>query len=102
MPEMRFQVRWPDGTESVCYSPSLIVMDHFAAGASYPLGEFLRRSRAALTEASDRVRERYGFACSRALGQLAEIERRAAAGFAGAPDGAAVTVLAFHCADTSR
>lgn len=91
---MRFQIRWPDGRAESCYSPSLIVKEYFEPGQTYPLGEFLDRSRAALTIASDRVEAKYGRPCSLALGQLSRIE---AAGqrFAGRPD-ATVTVVAFE------
>ncbi len=74
MPEMRFRVRWPDGSVEDCYSPSLVIKDHFTPGDSYAVADFLDRSRTALTAASERVREKYGFACSRALDQLARIE----------------------------
>lgn len=74
MPELRFVVRWPDGTRETCYSPSTVVREHFDAGTLYPIGEFLSRSRAALTAASDRVKAIYGTPCSLALGQLARIE----------------------------
>ena len=85
MPEMHFCIRWPDGTEEVCYSPSRVVRLHFDAGESYALDDFLARSRAALTVASDRVRAKYGMPCARALGQLARIEAVGLA-FAGTPD----------------
>lgn len=78
MPEVRFTVRWPDGAEEDCYSPSTVIHQHLSAGASYPLPEFLARARTALTEASDRVAAKYGFACSAAMDQLARIEARAA------------------------
>ena len=45
MPEMRFRIRWPDGTPETCYSPSLVIKDFFAPGESYSLHEFLRLSR---------------------------------------------------------
>jgi uncharacterized repeat protein (TIGR04042 family) len=93
MPEMRFHLRWPDGSTSVCYSPSLVIGDYLRPGAAYPLAEFVGLARGALQAASARVRAKYGFACSRALRQLDEIERRAA-GFSGAAD-AEVAVLAF-------
>ncbi len=93
MPEMHFRVRWPDGSEERCYSPSLVIHDYFQPGAAYPLPEFVRRSREALQIASERVRAKYGFACSSALDQLARIEERAA-GFP-PTDAAAVHVVAF-------
>lgn len=77
MPEMRFHIRWPDGVEESCYSPSLVIKDYFVPGKTYPLSDFVARSRTALMIASDRVREKYGMACSRALGQLARIETTA-------------------------
>ncbi|TDT96927.1 putative repeat protein (TIGR04042 family) [Azorhizobium sp. AG788] len=79
MPEMRFHIRWPDGRAEACYSPSLVIKEHLDVGASYPLVDFLARSRTALTIASDRVEAKYGFPCSRALGQLARIEAAARA-----------------------
>ena len=77
MPEMRFVVRWPNGAKGTCYSPSLVIKDHFREGETYALADFVARSREALTIASDRVKAKYGHACSLALGQLAEIERLA-------------------------
>ncbi|TPE51694.1 MSMEG_0570 family nitrogen starvation response protein [Amaricoccus solimangrovi] len=78
MPEVRFTVRWPDGTEETCYSPSTAIARHLEAGARYQLADFLARARAGLREGSRRVEAKYGFACSSALDQLARIEARAA------------------------
>ena len=52
MPEMTFRVRWPDGSEADCYSPSLVMHDHLAAGSEYPLDDFVRRSTEALRVAN--------------------------------------------------
>jgi len=93
MPAMHFHLRWPDGSAARCYSPSLVIKDYFAPATAYPLAEFLRRSREALAIASERVRAKYGFACSMALDQLAQIEAEAER-FADAPQ-AQVEVLAF-------
>ncbi|MEH2478577.1 putative repeat protein (TIGR04042 family) [Nitrobacteraceae bacterium AZCC 2146] len=94
MPEMLFHVRWPDGTAEQCYSPSLVIKDHLAVGETYSVSEFLQRCRIALTIASDRVQEKYGFACSRAMGQLAKLEA-ASVRFKAAADGG-VTVMSFQ------
>ncbi|NKF23052.1 MSMEG_0570 family nitrogen starvation response protein [Solimonas marina] len=94
MPEVRFVVRWPDAQRERCYSPSSTVRDFFTPGIAYPLAEFVTRSRNALTLASERVRQRYGYACSSAAEQLAQIEQTAAR-FAGQQD-AQVTVEAFE------
>jgi uncharacterized repeat protein (TIGR04042 family) len=74
MPEMHFIITWPDGREEACYSPSLVVRDFLTEGETYPIEDFLRRSRQALKIASDRVEAKYGHPCSLALGQLARIE----------------------------
>ena len=82
MPEMRFVVRWPDGRRDCCYSPSLVIKEFLREGETYALQDFVERSRQALEIGSDRVKAKYGHACSLALGQLARIEATAA-GFAG-------------------
>ena len=38
MPEMRFRIRWPDGSTESCYSPSLVIKDYFAAGHDLSAG----------------------------------------------------------------
>jgi uncharacterized repeat protein (TIGR04042 family) len=86
MPERYFRVRWPDGRTQRCYSPSTVVEDFFSAGTAYQVGEFVERSRKALTIADERVREKYGLGCGNAVMQLAEIERTAA-GFGHLDDG---------------
>ncbi|MGJ7579023.1 MSMEG_0570 family nitrogen starvation response protein [Variovorax sp. RHLX14] len=93
MPVMHFRVRWPDQSELRCYSPSLVVQDFLTPGESYALDDFVGRSREALGIASERVRAKFGFACSQAMDQLAEIESHAAR-FADRPD-ARVAVVAF-------
>jgi uncharacterized repeat protein (TIGR04042 family) len=76
MPELIFRVELPDGTTMECYSPSTIVRNHFSSGEQMPAIDFLVRSRKAFIEASQRVRAKYGFACSSASAQLHEIELR--------------------------
>jgi uncharacterized repeat protein (TIGR04042 family) len=77
MPEMHFVVAWPDGRQERCYSPSLVVRELITEGAEYPVYEFMERSRAGLRIAAERVRVKYGFYCSAALEQLAQLEARA-------------------------
>lgn len=81
MPEMTVTVRWPDGHVADCYSPSLVMHDHLAPGSTYRVDDFARRSATALAEASERVRARYGFACTASAASLERI-RATAAGFA--------------------
>ena len=94
MPVMHFSVRWPDQRETRCYSPSLVVQDYLTPGQTYAMDDFLQRTSEALGIASERVRAKFGFACSQAMDQLAEIEQIAGQ-FADRPD-AEVTVVAFE------
>lgn len=73
MPEMHFAVRWPDGSEASYYSPSLVVHDHLEVGGTYPVAEFVDRADRALDIASERVRARFGFACTSAAHTRQEI-----------------------------
>ncbi|GID28175.1 MSMEG_0570 family nitrogen starvation response protein [Paractinoplanes brasiliensis] len=79
MPERYVLVRWPDGVAQRIYSPSTVVEDFFSAGQRIPVGEFVAVSRQALTEASERVRQAYGFPCGNAARSLALVEARAIA-----------------------
>lgn len=78
MPVVDFDIIWPDGATQRCSSPSRAIEGALAAGASYPLEEFMRRAGAGLTAASERVRARYGMACTAAAEQLGALERSAA------------------------
>ncbi|NUA29723.1 MSMEG_0570 family nitrogen starvation response protein [Cupriavidus basilensis] len=93
MPVTHFRVRWPDQTEVTCYSPSSVVSEFFVAGQDYALEDFMRLARQALTSASERVRAKYGYACSSAMDQLEQIETTAAR-FCAQPH-ATVRVLGF-------
>lgn len=74
MPVTTFTVRLPDGSQRSCYSPSSVVKRYFHAGQMLPAAEFLELSREALDEASERVRAKFGFACSAAADSIREIE----------------------------
>lgn len=78
MPEVRFQIEWPDGIQETCYSPSLVVKQYLEAEVDYELSDFLTRSRAALQEGSNRVEAKFGFPCGLALGQLQRLETASA------------------------
>jgi uncharacterized repeat protein (TIGR04042 family) len=89
---MHFVVRWPDGAEMRCYSPSLVVREYLEVGKTYTLADFLERSRTMLHIGAERVKAKFGFYCTAAVEQLAEIEARGA----GADGTSPVTVVAFE------
>lgn len=103
MPEMHFRVRFPNGAIAECYSPSYVVEDYLRVGERYTVPDFLERARTALSIASERVRERYGFACSSALDQLAALEQ-AIGSLSAEQGGQTVEVLEFkkHAARDAR
>ena len=92
MPEMTFTVRWPDGRVEDCYSPSLVMHDHLTVGGTYAVDDFLDRSLTALGTASERVRAKFGFACTSAMATADQLRASAAA----YEFGQYVTVLAMH------
>jgi len=96
MPEMHFRVRWPNGEVDDCYSPSYVVEEHLEVGAAYPVPDFVARARVALEIGSERVRAKYGFACSSALDQLRVIEEAARALSPAERETGEVLVLAFE------
>jgi uncharacterized repeat protein (TIGR04042 family) len=71
---MHYTLRWPDASETTCYSPSLVIQDYFRPGQAYPLENFLTRLREATAIANERVQAKYGFVCSRAGDQLDQLE----------------------------
>ena len=77
MPERNFEIQWPDGTTESCYSPSSTIENYLTTGKAYALEEFLSITNTALNEASERVRQKYGFACSSAMDQLNKIQQGA-------------------------
>lgn len=92
MPEMTMTALWPDGTVHEHYSPSLVLHDHLATGTSYTVTDFVARSLAALAEASQRVKAKYGFECTSAMASAERISVLAA----GCDPDASVAVLAMQ------
>lgn len=92
MPEMTFDVRWPDGRVQRCYSPSLVMHDYLTAGSEYSVADFVDRSGQALHEASERVRAKFGFACTSA----AETEAQISAAATEFQPGATICVVAMQ------
>ncbi len=78
MPEMTFEIQWPNGQRQQCYSPSLVMHDYLVAGSAYTVADFVTRSSTALAEAGDRVRAKFGFACTSAAETNARIVKAAA------------------------
>jgi uncharacterized repeat protein (TIGR04042 family) len=65
MPEVLLELEWPDGRRTRLYSPSTVILRHLPPGETLPVATLRSRALLALEEASERVRARYGFACTR-------------------------------------
>ena len=78
MPEVELTLEWPDGARSRLYSPSTVILEHLAPGQTLSVAEVRARGTLALRQASERVRARYGFACTRADEEEQRLLERAA------------------------
>ena len=67
MPEINFQINLPDGKKTSIYSPSTVILEYLKPGDSLKISDFKSLAIKALHEASEKVRAKYGFACTRTL-----------------------------------
>ena len=65
MPEINFQLNLPDGKKTSLYSPSTVILEYLKPGDSLKISDFKSLAFQALHEASEKVRAKYGFACTR-------------------------------------
>jgi len=78
VPEVELTLEWPDGDRTLLYSPSTVILEHLAPGQTLTVAELRTRGTLALRQASERVRARYGFACTRADEEERRLLERAA------------------------
>jgi uncharacterized repeat protein (TIGR04042 family) len=78
MPEVLLELHWPDGEASRFYSPSTIVYEFLKPGETLTIAQLEQKGLAALREASERVRARYGFACTRTDEEASKLIKRLA------------------------
>ena len=77
MPEVHLVLEWPDGSISEIYSPSTVILKRLRPGQNLAVADLKVEGIAALEEASERVRARYGFACTRTDEERLKLERMA-------------------------
>jgi uncharacterized repeat protein (TIGR04042 family) len=75
VPEVVLQLEWPDGRRTALYSPSTVILQHLAPGERLTAAALRSKALLALAEASERVRARYGFACTRTDEERVRLER---------------------------
>lgn len=76
MPAVHFNVVWPDGESRQYYSPSTVLYEHLSEGEAYSTEDFSKRVFSALNKASERVQQKYGFACSAAADEALKIQKK--------------------------
>ena len=76
MPSVTFSVSWPDGETAQYYSPSTIIFDFLEVKKSYTQDEFFKQVTCGLDAASNRVVQKFGYACSAAADEKRKITRK--------------------------
>ncbi len=66
MPEVQLTLEWPDGARSLLYSPSTVIQEDLSPGQNLSVAKLREQGTRGLRQTSERVRARYGFACTRA------------------------------------
>ncbi|MEB3353442.1 MAG: MSMEG_0570 family nitrogen starvation response protein [Cyanobacteriota bacterium] len=92
MPEVHLQLQWPDGLTTQLYSPSTVILEHLPPGERLSVSALQARGLEGLRQASERVRARYGFACTRTDEEALKLQQTIAAYRAEQM----VTILAEH------
>ena len=73
MPVTYLNIEWPNEETDQVYSPSSVIQDYFTPGNLLPVDKFLQITNEALTEASERVRRKYGYACTSAQEEIRRV-----------------------------
>lgn len=79
MPEVRLTLQWPDGLTTQLYSPSTVILEHLPPGERLSVAALQARGLEGLRQASERVRVRYGFACTRTDEEALKLQQSLAA-----------------------
>ena len=76
MPVTYVNIEWPNQEFDKVYSPSSVIKEYFTEGDSLSVEEFLTKCNNALYEASERVKKKYGYACTTAQEELKRINEK--------------------------
>ncbi|KAA1243129.1 MSMEG_0570 family nitrogen starvation response protein [Aquimarina sp. RZ0] len=73
MPVTYVHIELPDRRTDQIYSPSSIIETYFNPGDDLPIDTFLSICSEGLEEASERVRQKFGYACTSAIAEYQRI-----------------------------
>ena len=76
MPVTYVNIEWPNKETDQVYSPSSVVKEYFNSGETLTVQEFLNTCNQSLDIASERVREKFGYACTSAQSESQRIEEK--------------------------
>ena len=74
MPEVYVQIIWPNEAPDRVYSPSSIIKNYFKTGDVLTVEQFQNKADEALLNASKRVKEKFGFECTSAMGEMERLK----------------------------
>ncbi len=73
MPVTYVHIELPDHKKDQIYSPSSIIQEYFNPGEVLSVDTFLTICTKSLNEASERVRQKFGYACTSAMAESQRI-----------------------------
>lgn len=69
MPVTYIHIELPDQKKDKIYSPSSVIREYFNPGEIHSIDNFLTICSKGLNEASERVRQKFGYACTSAIAE---------------------------------
>ena len=73
MPVTYVYIEWPDHKTDQVYSPSSIIKKYFSSGEELTIENFLTACTEGLEKASERVQQKFGYACTSAMAETQRI-----------------------------
>ena len=73
MPVTYVHIEWPDHKTDHLYSPSSVIQEYFKPGEDLSIEIFLATCTKGLNKASERVQQKFGYACTSAMAELERI-----------------------------
>jgi len=75
MPITYVHIKWPDDAEDHIYSPSRVIENYFTSEQEITISEFNNICGESLDEASERVAQKFGYACTSAMAEKQRIQK---------------------------
>ncbi len=76
MPVTYVNIEWPNEETDEVYSPSSVIKEYFKPGETLTIEDFLNKCNQSLSLASERVRVKFGYACTSAISETERINKK--------------------------